>query len=145
MKYIISFFYLYRRESIVFPFYYFWISKWSSTIKLPEPTFNLSKGLLLFLFIFFRLLIVNTIRYQHILSETDNCTSCKEINVHIFLLKFENRSSLSVSSFAYHHYIVGFLRGRITLSAPPSLHGEWTVGQWRIDKLLNMSKINMNL
>lgn len=23
--------------------------------------------------------------------------------------------------------MVGFLRGRITLSAPPSLHGEWTV------------------
>lgn len=41
--------------------------------------------------------------------------------------------------------MVGFLKGRITLSAPPSLHGEWTVGQWRIDKLLNMSKINMNL
>lgn len=50
-----------------------------------------------------------------------------------------------MSSFSYHHYMVGFLKGRITLSAPPSLHGEWTVGQWRIDKLLNMSKINMNL
>lgn len=50
-----------------------------------------------------------------------------------------------MSSFSYHHYMVGFLKGRITLSAPPSLHGEWTVGQWRIDKLLNISKINMNL